>query len=268
VYGWERPTRARGEARGDSPIPGGDWDEPGPLWDEPGEPGSGLGDVSGRTLEGQTPPSNTSAAPILGDAEILAAEALLDKRLLALLLALGERPRQAGELARTLRVLVVKRVRVKKKVRVREPGGWGYREVEKEVEEDRLVPQPLPASTLYRLLARLRRAGLVEEYRGLDARRRYYRLTPQTSIRARPPPHTRGSPQGRKGRRPTLEQVRGHSPGARPATRTASPAARNTCIQEPRGETRNPTTPRGDPARLTMVNWLTPVNPDSSRDSY
>ena len=129
-------------------------------------------------MEVQTRPSNTSAVPILGDAEILAAEALLDKRLLALLLALGERPRQAGELVRTLRVLVVKRVRVKKKVRVREPGGWGYREVEKEVEEERLVPQPLPASTLYRLLARLRRAGLVEEYRGLDARRRYYRLTP------------------------------------------------------------------------------------------
>ncbi len=179
MHGWERPARARGEARGDSPIPGGDWDELGPLWGEPGESGSGLGDVPGRTLEGQTPPSNTSAAPILGDAEILAAEALLDKRLLALLLALGTGPRQAGELVRTLQVLVVKRVRVKKKVKVRDPNSWGgYREVEKEVEEDRLVPRPLPASTLYRLLARLRRAGLVEEYRGLDARRRYYRLTP------------------------------------------------------------------------------------------
>lgn len=77
-----------------------------------------------------------------------------------------------------LLVLVKKRVKVRKKVRVRDKTGWGYREVEREVEEERLVPSPIPASTLYRLLSRLKRAGLVEEYRGLDARRRYYRLTP------------------------------------------------------------------------------------------
>jgi len=143
-----------------------DWD------DMAGVPGSTL-EEPGRLADS----SNNSAAPVLGDADILAAEALLDPRLLALILALGERPRQAGELAKNLRVLVVRRVRVRKKVKVRDPGAWGYREVVREVEEERAEPSPIPASTLYRLLARLRRAGLAEEYRGLDARRRYYRLT-------------------------------------------------------------------------------------------
>ncbi len=149
-------------------------------WDDTARPEGGMVgfpestlEEPGRTAEG----SNAGAAPVLGDAEILAAEALLDPRLLAIILALGERPRQAGELARSLRVLVVRRVRVKKKVRVRDPGSWGYREAVREVEEERAEPRPIPASTLYRLLARLRRAGIAEEYRGLDARRRYYRLT-------------------------------------------------------------------------------------------
>jgi len=149
-------------------------------WNDTTPPEGGMVGIPGSTLEEPgrlADSSNTGAAPVLGDADILAAEALLDSRLLALILALGERPRQAGELAKNLRVLVVRRVRVKKKVKVRDPGSWGYREVVREAEEERAEPRPIPASTLYRLLARLKRAGLAEEYRGLDARRRYYRLT-------------------------------------------------------------------------------------------
>jgi len=149
-------------------------------WDDTATPEGEMIGFPGSTLEEPgclADGSNTGAAPVLGDADILAAEALLDPRLLALILALGERPRQAGELAKNLRILVVRRVRVKKKVKVRDPGSWGYRETVREVEEERAEPRPIPASTLYRLLARLRRAGLAEEYRGLDARRRYYRLT-------------------------------------------------------------------------------------------
>ena len=180
---WEEPlddlellgrtgARLREPGRGPRPTDT-DWDDTAPPEGEmAGIPGSTL-EEPGRLADS----SNTGAAPVLGDADILAAEALLDPRLLALILALGERPRQAGELAKNLRVLVVRRVRVKKKVKVRDPGSWGYREVVREVEEERVEPSPIPASTLYRLLARLRRAGLAEEYRGLDARRRYYRLT-------------------------------------------------------------------------------------------
>ncbi len=150
------------------------WEKRGENWIEPVKTRQEMTAMPGRNLEQST----LNAVPVLGDAEILAAEALLDNKLLAVLLALGEKPRQAGELVGKLRVLAKKRIKVRKKVRVRDKTGWGYREVEREVEEERLVPSPIPASTLYRLLSRLKRAGLVEEYRGLDARRRYYRLTP------------------------------------------------------------------------------------------
>ena len=161
-----------------------EWEGENLDWDYTGDSGTRLEATPGRTLEDAGPRSpggaegtSGAAEPVLGDADILAAEALLDKRLLAVLLALGSKPRQAGELARSLRVLVPVRVRVRKRVHERDPSGWGYREVEREVEEERWEPRPIPQSTLYRLLGRLKRAGLVEEYRGLDARRRYYRLT-------------------------------------------------------------------------------------------
>jgi DNA-binding transcriptional ArsR family regulator len=171
---WEEPT-------GEWPLSGGERELAGleeePLDGEWDSSGRGPAGASRETLETSVPQPGPSASPILGDAEILAAEALLDRRLLAVLLALGERPRQAGELSSRLRVLVKRVVRVKKKVPVRDPTGWGYKEVVREVEEERYEPRRLPESSLYRLLYRLRRAGLVEVYRGLDARRRYYRLT-------------------------------------------------------------------------------------------
>ena len=85
---------------------------------------------------------------VVTEAEVLAAEVASDKRLLAMILVLSSRPRQAKELVG---------------VRFYEEGRWKQR--------------TMPQSTAYRILKRLKELGLVEAYKGLDYRKRYYKLT-------------------------------------------------------------------------------------------
>lgn len=82
----------------------------------------------------------------LSDAEIMAAEVVDDPRLLAIILALSARPRPAKELVG---------IRIRQRGRLR----------------------ALPESTAYRLLGRLRELGLVETHKGIDYRKRYYKLS-------------------------------------------------------------------------------------------
>jgi len=99
------------------------------------------------------------ARKVLTDVDVLASEILTNKKLLAVFLELGERPKQAKE-------LVSARIYVKTKVKDRY-GDY----VEK------FVPKDLPQSTMYRLLKKLVNTGLAEVYRGIDFRKRYYKLT-------------------------------------------------------------------------------------------
>jgi DNA-binding PadR family transcriptional regulator len=101
-----------------------------------------------------------------------------NRRLLAMLLYLASGPKAAKDIVR-LKVYEKRRVKVRKKVRerVETPWGWDWDYVEREVEEEREGYYPLPQSTAYRVLKRLRELGLVEAYRGVDFRKRYYKLT-------------------------------------------------------------------------------------------
>jgi len=98
------------------------------------------------------------ARKVLTDVDVLASEILTNKKLLAVFLELGERPKQAKE-------LVSARIYVKAKVKDR------YGDYEK------YVGKKLPQSTMYRLLKKLVNTGLAEVYRGIDFRKRYYKLT-------------------------------------------------------------------------------------------
>ena len=115
---------------------------------------------------------------MLGDVEVLAAEVADNKRLLAMMLYLSTGAKAAKDVV-SLRVYEARKVRVKKRVReqVEKPWGTTYDYVEKEVLEEQWSYYPLPQSTAYRVLKRLRELGLVEAYRGLDYRKRYYKLT-------------------------------------------------------------------------------------------
>ncbi|MCE4601851.1 MAG: PadR family transcriptional regulator [Desulfurococcales archaeon] len=146
----------------------------GESWDRPARPGRGprVAGVEymkkmGEDLENQT---------LIADPDLLAAELLTDRRILGVFLALAARPRQAGELL-GVRVWSRWKEKARKTVRERDSRGWGYREVERTVEEEKQGFKRVPASTLYKLLQRLAEAGLVEAGRGLDKRRRYYKLT-------------------------------------------------------------------------------------------
>jgi DNA-binding PadR family transcriptional regulator len=116
---------------------------------------------------------------VLSDIEVIATEIALDRRLLAMILALSKRPRYAEELV-SLRIYGKRRVKVRKKVREPYRDRFGYTEyrvVEKEVVEEREDYYTMPPSTAYRALKRLRGLGLVETHRGVDFRKRYYKLT-------------------------------------------------------------------------------------------
>jgi len=115
---------------------------------------------------------------VLGDVKVLAAEVADNKRLLAMMLYLSTGAKAVKDVV-SLRVYEAGKVRVKKRVkeRVEKPWGTTYDDVEKEVLEEQWSYYPLPQSTAYRILKRLRELGLVEAYRGLDYRKRYYKLT-------------------------------------------------------------------------------------------
>ncbi len=115
---------------------------------------------------------------MLGDVKVLAAEVADNKRLLAMMLYLSTGAKAVKDVV-SLRVYEARKVRVKKRVkeRVEKPWGTTYDDVEKEVLEEQWSYYPLPQSTAYRILKRLRELGLVEAYRGLDYRKRYYKLT-------------------------------------------------------------------------------------------
>ena len=153
------------------PYEGEDWGVAGRVEERPG---------SG-SEESPVNRSGFGKPGILSETEVLAAEVASDKRLLAIMLALSTGPKSAKELV-SLKVYGKGRVKVKK--RVKEPytnffGHTDYREVEREVEETAEGYFPLPPSTAYRVLKRLRELGLVESYRGIDYRKRYYKLTEQ-----------------------------------------------------------------------------------------
>jgi len=146
-------------------------------------------DVAGRVEE--EPGSDSEENPvnhggfekpgIVTETEVLAAEVAGDKRLLAMMLALSTGPKSAKELV-SLKVYGKSTVKVKKRIIEPYTISFGYtvhREVEREVEEIVEGYFPLPQSTAYRVLKRLRELGLVEAYRGIDRRKRYYRLTGQ-----------------------------------------------------------------------------------------
>ena len=101
-------------------------------------------------------------AKVLSDPEILATEILSSRKHLAVFLKLAGRPCTAKELVNSSIM-----VKVKRKAREH------YEEV---VKEEWRVKR-LPKSTMYRILKRLKDLGLVEVYKGLDYRKRYYRLT-------------------------------------------------------------------------------------------
>ncbi len=96
---------------------------------------------------------------VLSDVDVLASEILTNRKLLAVFLELGERPKQAKE-------LVSASVYVKAKVKDR------YGDY-----EEKTIPKKLPQSTMYRLLKKLVSVGLAEAYKGIDYRKRYYKLT-------------------------------------------------------------------------------------------
>ena len=138
--------------------------------------GDGRGELGepGRDLKKDAEIGNPG---VLGDVEVLAAEIAESKRLLAMMLYLSTGAKPAKDIV-SLKVYEARKVRVKKKVRV--PSKSPYKPdkiVEKEVEEERWDYYRLPPSTAYRVLKRLRELGLVEAYRGVDYRKRYYKLT-------------------------------------------------------------------------------------------
>ncbi len=96
---------------------------------------------------------------VLSDAEVLASEIIGNKKLLAIFVRLGSKPRSAKELVNVSVFEVVKK---------RDRYG-GYSE--------EVVAVRLPQTTMYRLLKRLVDVGLVEVRRGIDYRKKYYRLT-------------------------------------------------------------------------------------------
>ena len=158
MVAWEHPE----------PYEGGGWDVAEGVEEEPG---SGL-------EENTVNRSGFEEPGIVTEAEVLAAEVASNKRLLAMMLYLSTGAKSAKEIV-GLRVYEARKVKVKKKVRVEKGTGWGpiYDYVEKEVLEEREGYHRLPQSTAYRVLKRLRELGLVKVYRGLDYRKRYYKLT-------------------------------------------------------------------------------------------
>ena len=91
---------------------------------------------------------------VLASEEVLAAEILSNPKLLAVFLKLGVRPCAAKELVG---------------VAILEEQERGY--------SRSLERKKIPQSTAYRLLKRLIEAELVEACRGIDRRKRYYKLT-------------------------------------------------------------------------------------------
>ena len=100
-------------------------------WEKPRQ---NIGNEMGRgnTLE------THEVSGILSDQEVLAIEIMSNRKLLAMLMALGSKPKNPRALVR----------------------------------------KDIPQSTMYRLLRKLRDVGLVNQYKGIDFRKRYYKLTP------------------------------------------------------------------------------------------
>lgn len=119
-----------------------------PLWDE--ALGAGNQHRAARMFGAELDESGEGQVETrkqaLSDAEIMAAEVVDDPRLLAIILALSARPRPAKELVG---------IKIRQRGRLR----------------------ALPESTAYRLLGRLRELGLVETHKGIDYRKRYYKLS-------------------------------------------------------------------------------------------
>jgi len=101
-----------------------------------------------------------NAGRVLPDPEILAAEILSNKKYLAVFLKLAKRPKTAKELVNSY--IMVKR-------KVKSEYGSYY--------EEKWVATKFPRSTMYRVLKRLKELGLIEVYKALDYRKKYYRLT-------------------------------------------------------------------------------------------
>ena len=95
---------------------------------------------------------------VVSEPEVIAAEILTNPKMLAVFLELGERPKAAKELVNAGRYVI-------KKVE----GKYGT--------ETKIVKLPLPTSTVYRILRKFVDTSLVRVYKGVDRRKKYYKLT-------------------------------------------------------------------------------------------